>query len=119
MKLLIVEDSKLVAERLCAALSTIPDLALDTARNFTTASERLRAWQPQAVILDIQLGDGNGLELLRTIKREQPDTRVLMFSNHPYFRAYCVKAGAEAFFDKANEFEALTGTVRQMAGSLQ
>lgn len=119
MKLLIVEDSKLVAERLCAALAGIPDLTVDTARGFVVASERLRAWQPQAVILDIQLGDGNGLELLRNIKRDRPDTRVLMFSNHPYFRTYCEKAGAEAFFDKADEFEALTGTVRRMAGVAQ
>ena len=68
MTLLIIEDSKLIAERQCFALAGIPDL-----------------------------------------------TRMLMFGTPPYFRPYCEQDGADIFFDKANEFATLTGTVGQMA----
>lgn len=115
MKLLIVEDSELVANRLCQALADIPGLALTLAGGCAIASEQLHRWQPQAVILDISLPDGDGLALLRQIKREWPAMWVLMFSNHADYRQHCVREGADAFFDKSMEFEALTATVRNLA----
>lgn len=115
MRLLIVEDSKLVAERLRFVLAGIPELSVATAERADAGLEYFRAWQPQTVILDIELPGGNGLDLLRTIKQENAGTRVLMFSNHECYRAYCRKEGADAFFDKAVDFEALTGLVKQMA----
>lgn len=116
MKLLIVEDSELVADRLCQALAGIPGLSLALAGGCASAGEQLRHWQPQMVILDISLADGNGFTLLRQIKREWPVMRVLMFSNHADYRPRCVGEGADAFFDKAMEFEALTATIRNLAG---
>lgn len=116
MKLLIVEDSTPIAERLCQALASIPGLTLALAGGCTTAGEQLQEWQPQLVILDIGLSDGDGLELLRRIKRETPAIRVLMFSNHADFRAHCLREGADAFFDKAVDFPALIASVRILAG---
>lgn len=115
MKLLIVEDSELVADRLCQALAGIPGLTLALAGGCASAGEQLRDWQPQTVILDIGLADGDGLTLLRQIKREWPAMRVLMFSNHADYRQHCVREGADAFFDKAMEFEALAATIRNLA----
>lgn len=117
MKLLIVEDSELIAQRLCAAFSAIPALDIATAAGFVAAAAILDAWQPQVVILDIQLPDGSGLDLLHRIKEgARPLTQVLMFSNHAYLRQRCEKEGADAFFDKGMEFEALAGSVRKLAG---
>lgn len=115
MKLLIVEDSELVADRLHEALRGIQALVVATAGGVAAASESLRTWQPQLVVLDIGLPDGSGLDLLRSIKRERPATRVLMFSNHTCYRRHCEKEGADAFFDKMTEFEALAGAVRNFA----
>lgn len=116
MKLLIVEDSELVAARLRETLAAIPQLAVAVAGSCAEARENLRSWQPQLVVLDIDLPDGNGLELLRRVKLDRPATCVLMFSNHMSFRRHCVERGADAFFDKAMEFEALADAVRALAG---
>lgn len=115
MKLLIVEDSRLVTERLRCALDGIPDLALATAERADYGLESFRSWQPDTVILDIELPVGNGFDLLRAIKRERSQTLVLIFSNHDCYRSYCQREGADAFFDKAADFETLAGVVRRMA----
>lgn len=115
MKLLIVEDSRLVTERLRSIFSGIPELSLATADRADSGLERFRSWQPDTVILDVELPGGNGFDLLRTIKRERSQTLVLMFTNHDCYRPYCQREGADAFFDKARDFEALTGLVRKMS----
>lgn len=115
MKMLIVEDSKLVSTRLQRAFGKFPALETEIADSCGLALERFRASQPQLVLLDIGLPDGNGLDLLLTIKRERPATRVLMFSNDEFYRQRCRADGADDFFDKSDEFEALVVTVRSLA----
>lgn len=112
MKLLIVEDSTLISSRLVAALAGFQCLQTDVAATFADGLARFRQWLPELAILDIQLPGGTGIELLRLFKGERPATRILMFSNHPCYRDICQREGADAFFDKSADFEALTGRVR-------
>lgn len=116
MRLLIVEDSPLISSRLLRAFCRLPALDSEIADRLGLALERFRLLQPELVILDFELPDGNGLDLLQTIKRERPATRVLMFSNHDFFRQRCTSRGADYFFDKSGEFDALTATVYSLAG---
>lgn len=118
MKLLIVEDSKLVSQRLKSYFATLPALEIVVADDAAAAVARFREWRPDVMILDIGLPDGNGIAVLKTIKREQPATRVLMFSNHAFCRDSCLAAGADDFFDKAAEFEALAMRVNVIAATL-
>lgn len=114
MMLLIVEDSPLVSRRLQLAFGRLPALETEVTDHLALALERFRALQPELVVLDIELPDGNGLDLLHTIKRERPATQVLMFSNHEFYRQRCTAEGADYFFDKSGEFEALTSTVQSL-----
>lgn len=115
MKLLIVEDSPLVRERLAAFFVAVPALEIAAAADVASAVASFREWRPDLAILDIQLPDGNGIDVLKTIKRERPATRVLIFSNHIACRRQCRKEGAEWFFDKARDFEALASIVTTLA----
>jgi len=114
MKLLIVEDSGLVSRRLQLAFAPLSALETEIVDRFGLALERFRVLQPELVILDIDLPDGNGLDLLKAIKGERPATRVLMFSNHDIFRQRCIFLRADYFFDKSWEFEELAATVQSM-----
>ncbi|MFZ2853588.1 MAG: response regulator transcription factor [Rhodocyclaceae bacterium] len=114
MKLLIVEDSNLVSVRLKLAFGQIAALDIVFADRIELGLERFRALQPELVILDIDLPDGNGMDLLQTIKHERPAARVMMFSNHDYFRQRCKDQGADYFFDKSEEFESLAVTVQAL-----
>lgn len=119
MKLLIVEDSNLVSTRLQLAFGKVAALETEIADCLELALALFRTLQPELVILDIELPDGNGLDLLQTIKCERPATQVLMFSNHEFFRQRCTALGADYFFDKSGEFEALALMVQSLVSDLE
>lgn len=117
MKLLIVEDSPQVSERLQAAFAPLAGVATRVAASAAAALAEFRSAPPAVVILDLQLPDGDGLAVLRTIKAERPATRVLIFSGHVAWRQRCQAAGAERFFDKASDFDDLLEAVRRLAAA--
>lgn len=114
MKLLIVEDSQPVSERLRTTFSEVPGLQTEIATDVRQGIARFRELGPEMVVLDVQLPDGSGLDVLEIIKQERPATRVLMFSNHAFYRKRCVAEGADYFFDKSMDFEVLASTVRAL-----
>jgi len=80
------------------------------------AIELIKELIPDVVILDIRLPDGNGINLLEMIKKDNICTKVIIFTNYPYFqyRKRCLDAGAEFFFYKAAEFENLVEALKQL-----
>lgn len=115
MKLLIVDDSSAVYGRLLEMLGGVEHLtALAVARSLNGAVEKNRLLRPDAVVLDVRLPDGSGLDALALIKQDSPNTRVYMFSNQIEYREKALRAGADGFFDKSMEFEAL---VAQLLGT--
>jgi len=108
VKLLIVDDSSAVYGRLLEMLGGVEHLtALSIARSLHEAVEKNRLLCPDAVVLDVRLPDGCGLDALSTIKKDSPNTRVYMFTNQVEFRDKALRAGADGFFDKSMEFTAL------------
>lgn len=112
MNILIVEDSLAVCERLGAMLVDIEQVhqvryAIDEREAYATFT-RMQALHEylDTVILDIQLGDGSGINVLRFVKIHSPQTRVIMLTNHAtqQYRDLCAREGADYFFDKSTEF---------------
>ncbi|MFC1548291.1 response regulator, partial [Candidatus Neomarinimicrobiota bacterium] len=58
-----------------------------------------------------------GIDVLREIKHNLPDLKVIMLTNYPYphFQRRCEEEGADYFFDKSTEFEKVTQVVQQLA----
>lgn len=65
-----------------------------------------------AIILDISLPDGSGVDLLRTMKKEKPQLPIFMFTNFgkSEFEKICLDLGADGFFEKTN-FPGLMETI--------
>lgn len=104
----IADDSAVIRERLLQKLAQIEGIQM--AWQAQSAAEAIAAFQrlkPEVAILDIQMPDGSGIEVLAHIKKESPQTTVIMLTNYPMppFRTCCLKAGADYFFDKSTEFE--------------
>ncbi len=78
-QIVIVEDDKDLNTGLCKALKdeSRSIVSLSTLRE---AREQIGLTQPALVILDINLPDGNGLELLKEIKTKDPRISVIMLS---------------------------------------
>ena len=79
MKLLIVEDEIELLNSTCEYLQK-EDFICETAPNFFEAEDKLITYEYDVVILDINLPDGNGLELLKLIKSKNSETGVLIVS---------------------------------------
>jgi DNA-binding NarL/FixJ family response regulator len=77
----------------------------------------LRSKNPDVVILEIDLPDINGITALRTIKAENPGTKILILSCHPeeMYALNAIKAGAAAYLSKTASTEVLSEAVRQVA----
>ena len=104
----LVEDSSLIRERLLQLLAAMPSVnVIGYAETPCDAIEQIRRSQPDVVILDIKLKGGNGIDVLREVKRHMPAIVVLMLTNYtsPQFRSQCMQAGADYFLDKTNEFQ--------------
>ncbi|MFT3674301.1 MAG: response regulator transcription factor [Chitinophagaceae bacterium] len=82
MKLLIIEDEKELSESICAYLKN-EQFICDTASDFYTALEQIHLNEYACIVLDIMLPNGNGLELLKILKKEGKTEGVLIISaNH-------------------------------------
>ncbi len=79
MKILIIEDEKDLINVMCQYLQK-EDFICEFAINFFEAEDKLISYNYDIVVLDINLPDGNGLDLLKIIKTNKPDTGVLIVS---------------------------------------
>lgn len=108
MKLLIVDDASAVYRRLIELLGGIERLtALSVARSLHDMPAKCRGIQPDAVVLDVDLPDGNGLGAIHIIKWICPGATILVFSNNVDYRERALALGADGFYDKSLEFETL------------
>ncbi len=107
MNLFIVEDSIPVRDRLVRTLEGLSGLDIvGTAEDVPAAIDGLTSAPPDALILDLQLPSGSGLQVLRAVRERLPRMRVIVMTNfaaEPYRKA-AMAAGAEVFLDKSAEF---------------
>jgi len=118
MKVFIADDSHVVVERLADLLKEVPGVRLvGRANDVAEAIHSIVLANPDAVILDLQMPGGSGLEVLRAIRQSRPSVWVLICTNYPYpqYREECIAAGADYFLDKSAEFEKIPEILRQLA----
>lgn len=119
---LIVDDSELITTRMRLLLEEIlHELIIETAPSYTVGLLKLGQMRPKVVILDINLPDRSGLDLLQYIKRNQPEVRVIISTNQPsaHYKKLCIEGGAEYFIDKSNEFDLIPGLVAFLTSNYQ
>ncbi len=79
MKILIVEDELEILKVIKKYLQNA-DFICESAMTYFEAEDKFISYKYDIVILDITLPDGNGLDLLKTIKKINPETGVLIVS---------------------------------------
>ena len=118
MKVFLVDDSVIVLEKLTAMISGIEGVEIaGQAMNAPDAIQSIVKLKPDVVILDIRLnGGGNGMDVLKRIKKEIPPPIVMMLTNYPYpqYREKCQALGSDYFFDKVTEIEKIYDTFQQL-----
>jgi DNA-binding NarL/FixJ family response regulator len=119
MRVLIADDSELIVQRLMALLAHVGVVDIvDQVGTVEETKEAVRRLRPDAVILDMQMPDGSGIDVLESMKKDRLISTVIVLTNHPYapYRKKCLQVGARFFLDKSTEFEkvaeVLQGVIR-------
>lgn len=121
IRVFIADDSKIVVERLADLLKEVAGVdVVGQAGNALDAVLSIQQSNPDAVILDLQIPGGSGLDVLRGIRRGHPSLQVLICANYPYpqYRDECMAAGANYFLDKSADFEKIPAIFRQLVRSI-
>ena len=115
VKVLLVEDSAVLAEILSEALCEIPEVDLVGAVDSEAAAFRVIAQKRvDLIFLDLQLKQGTGFGILRALAGMNPAPRSVVLTNHdlPEYHTAAMALGATYFLDKARDFHRLPEIVR-------
>lgn len=102
MRVLIIDDHPMVIAGCRGILSSQPDIEIIEARDAAEALECFHSMPPDVVVLDINLPELSGFELLRRIRTHEPAAPVLVFTMHedPVFAARAIELGAAGYLTK-------------------
>ncbi|MGA2832773.1 MAG: chemotaxis response regulator protein-glutamate methylesterase [Terracidiphilus sp.] len=81
IRVMIVDDSVVIRRLVTHALEQDPIIeVVGTASNGDIGLQRIPQFNPDVITLDIEMPDMDGMEMLRRIRRDYPQMRVIMFS---------------------------------------
>ncbi len=102
-KTLVVEDNEHFRESFIKLLETrFSSMAFEKASSTEEALQKIPAFLPQLVFVDIQLPGENGLQLAQKIRSSDDNTIIVMLTNHdgPEYRQAANQCGANFFISK-------------------
>jgi DNA-binding NarL/FixJ family response regulator len=114
MNVFVAEDAPEVRKRLVAIVRTVPGVdVVGEAGSVRGAIDGALATAVDVMLLDLQLADGSGLDVLAEVKSQRPGLYVIVLSNFvgaQQYRDASLAAGADVVLDKTKEF----GRVREI-----
>ena len=111
MKMLLVEDSNLLCEVLFDTISTLKNLSVEgMAATQSKAISLLNEMQFDILLLDIELAEGNGFEVVKHTRKlnypfKSPVLMVLTNHANSHYRSMAKDLGVHYFFDKSMDFD--------------
>jgi len=121
-KILLVDDHPLVLFGLAQLLNAEADLTVCAqAADPAEALAAAEACPPDLAVVDLNLGETDGLDLIRSMLLRWPDLPVLVVSMHKesLYAERALRAGARGYVMKREATKALVGAVRRvLAGEI-
>jgi DNA-binding NarL/FixJ family response regulator len=118
IRVLLVDDHPVVREGLRAILSAEEDIdVVGEAGSGPDAVAAARAYEPDVVLMDLRMSDGDGVQATRDLLARDPDCRVVVLTTYEndadILRA--VEAGATGYLLKDAGRSELAGAIRAAA----
>ena len=112
----VIEDNRLVREGIAALLNQLPDLRV-VAGGSSADTALLRQVNPHVVLLDLGLRNGDSLRVAEKVKKEFPESKVIVMDLLPVHEDIVefVNAGVSGFIMKDATLEDLVHTIRSVA----
>jgi DNA-binding NarL/FixJ family response regulator len=117
LRVLLVEDSKVLTERLTEAIRQIPDVELiGTADTEAAALAAVRRDPIDVIILDLHLKQGTGFGVMRALAATEPKPRIIVLTNYdlPEYKHAAIALGATHFLDKARDYGRLPEVLHEI-----
>ncbi|MET8021777.1 response regulator transcription factor [Streptomyces decoyicus] len=118
VRILLVEDHDMVAEAICLALERSPVLEIvGRAASLASARVEARRHEPDLVLMDRRLPDGDGVSAIAEMEALVPDVRVLILAGEgsASVAARVAEAGGAGLILKASGLSELEDAVRRVA----
>ena len=118
LRILIADDHAIVREGIKQILVEIPDkVTTDEAINGQEVLQKVWENKYDIVLLDISMPGRSGLDILKQLKSEKPDLKVLILSMHPeeQYAVRALKAGASGYLTKESTPLELTEAIKKVS----
>ncbi len=118
----IIEDHPVLCDGLKQLINRQPDLVcVGVGDDISSAKRLVEECNPDLMMLDLRLKGGDGLNLIKTMRVECPQVRVLVLSQYDelIFAERALRAGASGYIMKENATDEVLRAVRKvLAGEL-
>jgi DNA-binding NarL/FixJ family response regulator len=118
-RILVVEDHPVVRAGLRELIDAEPDLQICAESGTVTDALKLaRQEPPELAIIDLSLPDGNGIDLIKRLKADLPELRMLVCSMHDesLYAERVINAGAHGYLNKQQITKQVLEAIRQVLG---
>jgi DNA-binding NarL/FixJ family response regulator len=119
---IVVEDHPVLCDGLRKLIGSQRDLAcVGVADNTSDAKRLVEQCKPDLILLDLRLKSGDALDLIKSLRVEHPEVKVLVLSQYDelIFAERALRAGASGYIMKENATDEVLRAVRKVvAGEL-
>lgn len=117
--LLIVDDDEAFLKRLCKAMEK-RGFDVETASSVAAGKAIATARPPAYAVCDLRLEDGNGLDVVETLRDKRPDSRVVVLTGYGAIATAvaAVKVGATDYLSKPADATDITNALLSTANEM-
>jgi DNA-binding NarL/FixJ family response regulator len=117
IRILIVDDHPVVLSGCRSLFASDTSVKIDEATDAKSGHRAFTSRKPDVTIIDINLPDVSGFELMRRIRKDDPDAKIIMLSmnDDPAFVVRAIELGAQGYVSKSDDPRVLVKAVRKVA----
>ena len=114
---LIVDDHPVVLSGCRSLFASDNSVKIDEATDAKSGHRAYITKRPHVTVIDIKLPDVSGFELMRRIRKDDPEARIIMFSmnDDPALVVHAIEMGAQGYVWKGDDPRMLVKAVRKVA----
>ena len=119
LKVYLIDDHPIVRDTFARAIADEPDLALvGQAGTAVDALRETMTTKPDVVLVDLNIPDRDGIELLGSLRAQLPTAKLLVLSGYDdeYRVAEALRAGAQGYLVKTSRIEDVIDGIRSVVG---
>jgi DNA-binding NarL/FixJ family response regulator len=118
LRVLLVEDSRVLAERLRESLDTLDNVeVVGLVADESAAVAAVLDHRPDVIILDLQLKEGTGFGVMQRLGETRPV--IIVFTNYmlPEYQRIASSLGVQHFLNKSMDYERLPQLLQEIGAS--